>query len=175
MWRWRDAAQDDFAARIQWTLHSDFRLATHPPLVNVNGSVGLESLYVGIPPNESVVLDASETIDLDHSGDLSHLDFEWFFYLEPGCPHETGKQNYSGFLPIEPLAPPSGTSGSLAVNESGFSNVKLGYKVSVTNCIPQRPPDTPNWPTEYHLILQVRTQKGPYPLRRYKRVVIKSA
>lgn len=171
VWRWRDAFQDDLATRMQWTLHQDLSAATHPPIISINESTGPEPLYVKLAPGQSTILDATQTIDVDYPGDLTNLDFEWFFYLEPSCPHETGQEQYAGYLSLEPLDPPAGSGGKLELQEAGFKNVTLGPKVSITNSIPPRP-DVPNWPSEWHVILQVRTKKGPYPVRRYKRVVV---
>ncbi|EWZ29015.1 uncharacterized protein FOBCDRAFT_277156 [Fusarium oxysporum Fo47] len=171
IWRWRDASQDDFASRMQWTLHQDFSATAHPPILNINGSAGPELLQIEFAPEESVILDASKTIDVDHPDDLSQLEFEWYYYLEPGFPHSTGKP-FGDNVPIKPLSPPEGTDGILAVNEAGFSNVVLGPKVSVTNMIPPTSKKD-QLEGEWHVILQVRTKKGPYHIRRYKRVVFK--
>ena len=37
IWRWREAYQNDFAARMDWTI-KDYRHANHNPVVEVNGS-----------------------------------------------------------------------------------------------------------------------------------------
>ncbi|KAM0421163.1 hypothetical protein ACHAPT_011055 [Fusarium lateritium] len=55
VWRWRDASQDDFAARMQWTLHSDLSAAAHPPIVDVNGSAGSGALCLELPPRDGAV------------------------------------------------------------------------------------------------------------------------
>ncbi|KAJ5008841.1 hypothetical protein K4K57_009799 [Colletotrichum sp. SAR 10_99] len=80
VWRWRDAYQDDFAARMQWTVTDEFEDATHPPSININGSVSLDAIEIFVPYKGSVVLDASETYDPDHPEDSTHLEFEWHAY-----------------------------------------------------------------------------------------------
>lgn len=164
VWRWRDAMQDDFAARMQWTLNRSISEVSHPPMVKINGTAGPSSLEYQLGNNESLILDAGNTCDADHPEDSSQLEFEWFEY-----PLLAGFNSQSA-LSIRPLAPPSGTDGILAVNEAGFSNVTLGTKVEVSLT-------TDNIPLvdglELTLILQVRTTTGPYPIRRYKRVTIK--
>lgn len=165
IWRWRDAMQDDFAARMQWTLNRSISEVSHPPMVVVNGFAGPRPLEFQLGANQSLILDAGETCDADHPGDLSQLEFEWFGYPLPAGfnPQEA--------LSIRPLAPPLGMEGILAVNEAGFANVTLGTKVEVSLT-------TDNGPLvdgqEWTLILQVRTTTGPYPIRRYKRVTIKT-
>ncbi|KAI8185026.1 hypothetical protein K4K48_009923 [Colletotrichum sp. SAR 10_66] len=77
VWRWRDAYQDDFAARMQWGVTDKFEDATHPPSINVNGSISLDAMEIFVPYKGSVVLDASDTYDPDHPEDSTHLEFEW--------------------------------------------------------------------------------------------------
>ncbi|KAH7409636.1 hypothetical protein BKA64DRAFT_404005 [Cadophora sp. MPI-SDFR-AT-0126] len=169
VWRWRDAFRDDFAARMHWTLHQNYSAATHPPIVNVNGSEGPEALHVTIPPGASITLDASETIDVDHPSDISQLEFEWSFYLEAGYQFDYGAK--LDYIRIEPLLPPPGTDGKLSLNAAGFEDVAFGPAVSVTNLVPNLPKlKGRGW----HVVLQVRTKKGPYPITRYKQIVIKS-
>ncbi|KAJ0329123.1 hypothetical protein COL5a_004353 [Colletotrichum fioriniae] len=163
IWRWRDAMQDDFAARMQWTLNNSVSAVAHPPQLSINGSTGTEVVRFDLSLNGLIILDAASTCDADHPGDTSQLDFEWFGYPPP-----------LGFgvqpsLTILPLASPHGTNGILPLNEAGFANVTLGPKVSIS------PPTEAGSATdgeEWHVVLQVRTKKGPYAIRRYKRVII---
>jgi hypothetical protein len=41
IWRWRNAFQSDFAARMQWTLTSEFGKVNHAPVIQVNEHKGL--------------------------------------------------------------------------------------------------------------------------------------
>ncbi|KAF9878041.1 cellulose-binding protein [Colletotrichum karsti] len=166
VWRWRDAYQDDFAARMQWTLDRNVSEVSHPPLLNVNGSSGPASLQFQLGVNQSIILDAGKTCDADHPEDLSQLDFEWFAYPAPAG------YNVAQPLSIRALAPPPGTNGTLALQEAGFTNVTLGSRVevSLTDQVSALVDGQ-----DLSLILQVRTTRGPYPIRRYKRIVIKVA
>lgn len=74
IWRWREAYQNDFAARMDWCL-KDVKDANHPPLTVIRGSQEV-SLKVG----ESLTLDASSSSDPD--GDV--LNFHWIHYPEAG-------------------------------------------------------------------------------------------
>ena len=79
VWRWRDAFQNDFAARMQWTLHDDISKANHAPIAIVNGSTpGPEPVFLEAEAGTSINLDASESYDPD--GD--ELTFRWFHYKD---------------------------------------------------------------------------------------------
>jgi Protein of unknown function (DUF1593) len=75
IWRWRTAYQNDFAARMDWTIR-DFAHANHPPVVTVKGAYQL-------------TLKAGETRNLDASGskdpDGNTLNYRWFHYAEAGA------------------------------------------------------------------------------------------
>ncbi|KAK1638478.1 hypothetical protein BDP81DRAFT_460083 [Colletotrichum phormii] len=134
VWRWRDAYQDDFAARMQWTVTDRFVDATHPPNINVNGSISLDAMEIVLPSTSSVVLDASETYDPDHPENSTHLELEWYAYTEASVAWVSGY--LESLIEIRPLLPPSGTDGYLSVNNAGFRNVTIGPRVQITNNVP---------------------------------------
>lgn len=74
IWRWRDAYQNDFAARMDWTVKS-FKEANHPPTAVLGTPAGLEA-----KSGETVTLSAKGSTDPD--GDM--LSYEWFYYGEAG-------------------------------------------------------------------------------------------
>ncbi|OQV06971.1 hypothetical protein CLAIMM_11467 [Cladophialophora immunda] len=79
IWRWRLAYQNDFAARMQWTLHPDFSRANHAPVVIVNKSTtGPEPVFMEAEAGSIIDLDASESYDPD--GD--DLNFHWSHYKD---------------------------------------------------------------------------------------------
>jgi hypothetical protein len=81
VWRWRDAFQDDFAARMRWTVSERYEQANHAPMVSVNGSgFSSEAVHITAEAGTRVELDASESYDPD-SGDK--LTFTWTQYKEP--------------------------------------------------------------------------------------------
>ncbi len=79
IWRWRNAFQNDFAARIAWTT-SDFAHANHNPVAVVNGRGGTGTIEMDVAVGGSVQLDASGSSDPDGQG----LQFHWFHYAEAG-------------------------------------------------------------------------------------------
>jgi hypothetical protein len=79
IWRWREAFQNDFAARMDWTIE-DFAHANHNPVVIVNGDESKEPLVIDAQVGETVTLDGSRTSDPDSQ----RLHFSWFHYGEAG-------------------------------------------------------------------------------------------
>jgi hypothetical protein len=73
LWRWRDDFQNDFAARMNWTI-KPYKEANHPPIVALN-----HPNAITVRSGESFDLDASAT---DPDGD--NLSFFWFQYGEAG-------------------------------------------------------------------------------------------
>lgn len=80
IWRWRDAYQNDFAARMQWTLSADFKTKNHHPVISVNGSSGTEPIHIECEAGSSFILDAFDTYDPDEGDTLT---FKWWHYKEP--------------------------------------------------------------------------------------------
>ncbi|KAL1873432.1 hypothetical protein VTK73DRAFT_977 [Phialemonium thermophilum] len=79
VWRWREAFQRDFAARMQWTVASKFADANHAPVAVVNGDRGNTVIKMTVEAGRKVQLDASGSCDPD--GDS--LSFKWWQYREP--------------------------------------------------------------------------------------------
>jgi Protein of unknown function (DUF1593) len=74
IWRWRSAYQNDFRARMDWTI-KPYAEANHPPVVTLRHANQLAA-----KSGERVSLNAEGSTDPD--GDA--LSYEWFHYGEPG-------------------------------------------------------------------------------------------
>ena len=74
IWRWREAYQNDFAARMDWTVKPRDE-ANHPPLPMLG-----HPSEITAKPGERVKLSAEGTTDPD--GDA--VSYEWFYYHEAG-------------------------------------------------------------------------------------------
>lgn len=74
VWRWREAYQNDFADRMDWTV-KPYREANHPPVVALKHS-------------EEIQTKSGETVSLSAEGctdpDGNTLSYEWMCYGEPG-------------------------------------------------------------------------------------------
>jgi hypothetical protein len=73
VYRWSIAAANDFAARMDWAVTSEFNGANHNPRAKVRGGT-----VINAAPGEVVDLDASASMDPD--GDA--LTFKWWQYHE---------------------------------------------------------------------------------------------
>lgn len=74
IWRWRDAFQNDFAARMDWTIE-EYDKANHPPNVKAAHETNLVA-----KKGDNLLLSAKGSNDPD--GDA--LSYNWFFYEEAG-------------------------------------------------------------------------------------------
>jgi hypothetical protein len=85
IWRWRAAFQNDFSARMDWTIKNP-GLSNHNPTVVINGNAGKAPLRVDAIVGTPVTLDAAASRDPDGNT----LKYSWFFYSEAGTgiPHQ---------------------------------------------------------------------------------------
>jgi hypothetical protein len=75
LWRWRSAFQNDFAARMIWSVTTNYADANHPPAPRL-----AHAAQFSAKPGERVNLSAGGSTDPD--GDS--LNYQWFYYPEPG-------------------------------------------------------------------------------------------
>lgn len=82
IWRWREAFQNDFLARLRWTETDDYQTANHAPKIKVN--LPMEN---DVRVGEKVRLSAVGTMDPDGN----KLWYHWFPYMEAGTYHQVVK------------------------------------------------------------------------------------
>ena len=148
VWRWREAFQHDFAARMDWTV-SDVDSANHNPAVVVNGQEGKEPIRIDAEAGTPITLDADGTRDPD--GDT--LTYTWFGYPEA----QTGGE-------FRPAAEIIGEEGAQTI-------VPLDPRVTITNQNSPLATARPNLPGETHIILAVEDDGTP-SLTSYRRVIL---
>lgn len=78
IWRWRWAFQNDFAARIQWSVSKHFNDANHPPKAVLNDKAGLAPVIINACPGEKVILSAKGSSDPDDDS----LTYKWWWYRD---------------------------------------------------------------------------------------------
>jgi hypothetical protein len=147
IWRWREAFQHDFAARMDWTV-ADRADANHNPRVRVNGLRGKEPVTLDAEVGKPLTLDAAGTRDPD--GD--RLTYRWFYYPEAGA--HTGE--------------------SRAVVSVDNPNRRRATVTPTSTCPPFWLPSVPCQATTgvAHVILAV-TDDGNPSLTSYRRVILK--
>lgn len=79
IWRWREAFQHDFAARMAWTVE-DYAHANHAPVAAVNSERGTTPVMINAEVGQNVILDAGGSTDPDGQ----RLHYTWFHYAEAG-------------------------------------------------------------------------------------------
>jgi hypothetical protein len=148
IWRWREAFQHDFAARMDWTTREVAR-ANHNPDVVVNGVEGKAPLTIDGTIGSAIPLDASKSRDRDGNA----LTYAWFFYPEAG----SGLPGAGGRRGGGPGAP--GARGAAPP------------RVTIANGATPVATVTPNAPGVAHVILAV-TDNGTPSLTSYRRVIV---
>lgn len=79
IWRWREAFQHDFAARMAWGV-KDYASANHNPQVVVNGQQGQQVVYLDAKAGDVLTLSAAGSKDPDGN----QLSYSWYRYPEAG-------------------------------------------------------------------------------------------
>ena len=145
IWRWREAFQNDFAARMTWTV-ADYAHANHNPIVEVNGQAGTAPTLIDAEVGKPVVLDASAS----HDPDGQSLNFSWVHYGEAGS-----------------------ASGRLAAVTISGSDTARAVVTPTAACrplwLPLGPPCTGTGTA--HIILAV-TDDGSPRLTSYRRIIL---
>jgi hypothetical protein len=145
IWRWREAFQNDFAARMTWTV-ADYAHANHNPMVVVNGQTGTAPIFINAEVGKPVMLDARAS----HDPDGQSLHFSWVHYGEAGS-----------------------ASGCLAAVAISGADTAQAVVTATAACrplwLPLGPPRTGTGTA--HIILAV-TDDGSPQLTSYRRIVI---
>ncbi|CDK29526.1 unnamed protein product [Kuraishia capsulata CBS 1993] len=153
IWRWREDVQNDFAARMQWTVKS-FESANHAPVVIVNGSESVKPLELQVETGSEVYLDATASYDLD-SGRDGKLSFKWFQYRDASATMSNAQKEVAA---IDINSSEGKAHFTVPDLKAACYNV-LGKYLGDDHCY------------SYHIILEV-TDAGSPPMKSYRRVIL---
>ncbi|GAB2632200.1 nucleoside hydrolase-like domain-containing protein [Belliella aquatica] len=130
--KWSTGYNNDFSARMDWTITSKYEDANHHPIAVLEGDQGRNVLIKTVSAGESIELSAEGSSDPD--GDK--LNYKWSFYNEPS--------SFDGTLNIQnnttstaQIAIPSGSKGKnihiiLEVFDDGEPNL-YAYRRMILN------------------------------------------
>jgi hypothetical protein len=163
VWRWRQAFQHDFAARMDWTI-TDRAQANHNPTVVVNGQGGKAPIAIDAQVGKAVELDASASTDPDGN----KLKFTWSYYSEAGTGIPSQPVFAGGLTPV-------GGGGSL--EEGGIPSAPAGLRlpparVTIESSGMTKARVIPNVAGIAHVILSVEDDGTP-SLTAYRRLIFK--
>ena len=111
IWRWRQAYQHDFAARMDWCVADSREEANHNPVAVLASDRGRGVGHVRVRPGEEVRLDASGS----HDPDGDDISCRWFIYREAGTyRNEVGIEKHVTEQ-ARLIVPQAGASGTIHV------------------------------------------------------------
>ncbi|MEB2780746.1 DUF1593 domain-containing protein [Algoriphagus sp. C2-6-M1] len=134
VWRWRKAFQNDFAARMDWTI-KPYEEANHPPIPKLS-----HDWQITAKPGEKVNLNAEGTSDPDGN----QLSYQWFYYGEIGTftlstartgdplKIEDADKNKASFVVPQKFGRPGTMHIILAVTDNGIPALTQYKRVIVT-------------------------------------------
>lgn len=96
IWRWRTQFQNDFAARMDWTI-KPYAEANHHPQLSVNGQAGKDVIYIDAKPGQTITLDAAASNDPDGN----KISYQWFHYQEAGFTGELTKPGLADITVVD--------------------------------------------------------------------------
>lgn len=131
LWRWRDDFQNDFAARMDWTV-KPYAKANHPPVPVLD-----HPDHLTVHSGEAILLSATASYDPD--GDS--LSYQWFQYPEAGSYKQIiksyGAENtIRGGYPAPEVTKPETVHFILRVTDKG-SPALTRYKRIIVTILPK--------------------------------------
>lgn len=129
LWRWRKDFQNDFAARMDWSV-KEYNAANHPPVPLLKGDS-----VITVKSGQSFFLDGSNTYDPDGDG----FSFLWFYYPEAGTYKkriDVTPENYPSVTITAPeVQRPETAHFILKITDKGTPRLSR-YKRIVVNILP---------------------------------------
>ena len=116
IWRWRQAYQHDFAARMDWCVAETFEQANHNPVAAFDNDKSKAVVKLTVKAGQIVKLSAAGTYDPD--GDA--ISYNWFIYREAG--------NFSGQVNLQNSKSQQASLTAPAVDQTREIHVILELK-----------------------------------------------
>ena len=128
--RWSKGYDNDFAARMDWSISGKYEDANHHPIAVVNGDSSRKVLQVSAAPGSTVDLSAVGSSDPDEDA----LNYQWTFYQEPSS--YKGKVKIEGISAAATVMIPSNAGGKtlhvvLELNDNGNPNLYAYRRVII--------------------------------------------
>lgn len=129
--RWSIAINNDFRARMDWSVTPNYSKANHQPIAVVNGNTSRQVLYVSAVPGSNVTLDAAGSSDPDSDS----LIYNWSFYDEPSS-YDGSVAIDNSSSPTAKLVIPEDAAGMnlhiiLEIHDSGTPNLHAYRRVII--------------------------------------------
>lgn len=116
--RWSTSYNNDFAARMDWSITSEYAEANHHPVAILNGDRSRRVLEMTAPAENNLTVSAEGSYDPDRD----QLTYNWAFYQEPS--------SYQGNLQLDhPLDPTSPTTTVRIPPEASGKDIHLTLEV----------------------------------------------
>jgi hypothetical protein len=129
--RWSKGYDNDFAARMDWSITSKYSDANHHPIAIVNGDTSRRVLEVSVSPGSSVTLSADGSSDPDNDS----LTYVWSFYKEPSSYDRSVKIENSSAASAKVTVPPDASGKNihiiLEVHDDGAPNLYAYRRVII--------------------------------------------
>ena len=130
--RWKEAIQNDFEARMDWSVTSSYAEANHHPVAILNGDDTRQVLEISTTAESSVSLSAAGSSDPDDDT----LSYTWWFYQEPssygGAIHIQGQNSVSTTVQVPPDAGGHTIHIILEIKDNGSPNL-TAYRRMIIN------------------------------------------
>ncbi|MFI0429279.1 nucleoside hydrolase-like domain-containing protein [Mariniflexile sp. HMF6888] len=129
--RWREAYQNDFAARMQWCV-SSFEEANHNPEVSINGDSSKKIIFLKAKSGETISVDANASSDPDGN----RLLFNWWIYHDASTTYGiiSNKNKAKIKVNIPKQAPKGEIHIIIEVKDNGSPNL-VSYRRLIVNVV----------------------------------------
>lgn len=129
--RWSQGYDNDFAARMDWSITGRYQNANHHPIAVVNGDRTRNALEASAAPGSTVTLNGNASSDPDGNA----LNYDWFFYKEPSS-YDGEVTIQSASTSVATVAIPSNAGGKnihviLELHDNGSPNLYAYRRVII--------------------------------------------